>query len=68
MGLLLGTFIYILLGLIGVFVAPIWSRTQTELIRVLWILATFCCWMSWALIYMAQMNPLQLPVRIIKGG
>ncbi|CCW62405.1 unnamed protein product [Phytomonas sp. EM1] len=68
MGLILGTFFYIVFALIGVFTAPIWTRHQAELIRVLWVLATFCCWLSWALIYMAQMNPLQLPVRVIKSS
>ena len=28
--------------------------------------SVFCCWMMWAIIYMAQMNPLVRPV--LNGG
>lgn len=65
MGLLIGTLMFILIVIIGVFSAPVWAKSQLGLVRVLVGLGVFCCWLSWVLIYMAQMNPLLLPTRII---
>jgi V-type H+-transporting ATPase subunit e len=30
--------------------------------HLLFASSVFCCWMMWGIIYMAQMNPLVLPV------
>ncbi|EPY36554.1 V-type H+-transporting ATPase subunit H [Strigomonas culicis] len=65
MALLVGTILFLIIAAIGVFTAPLWAKSQIDLVRVLVMVGVFCCWMSWALIYMAQMNPLLLPTRSI---
>ncbi|KAG5499792.1 hypothetical protein GH5_03927 [Leishmania sp. Ghana 2012 LV757] len=67
MGLFLGTLIFFFIGAAGALSAPLWAKSQVDLVRVLCAVGTFCCWLSWALIYMAQMNPLLLPTRSIKA-
>lgn len=65
MGLLIGTLIFVALAVLGILSAPLWAKSQVELVRVLVAVGVFCCWLSWALVYMAQMNPLLLPTRVI---
>lgn len=62
----LGTLFFIALGALGAFTAPVWAKKQTGLVQVLSITCAFCLWLSYALVYMAQMNPLLLPTRNIK--
>lgn len=66
LGLLTGTIVFLALGCIGAFSTTLWAKSQVELARVLCFLGAFCCWLSWILVYMAQMNPLLLPTRDIK--
>ena len=35
---------------------------NARLQHLLFATSVFCCWMMWAIIYMAQMNPLVVPV------
>eukprot|EP00796_Vickermania_ingenoplastis_P008353 gene8353-5851_t len=66
MGIVLGTLCFALVGVVTAASTPLWSTQQKELCRVLCLVATACCWLSWILIYMAQMNPLLLPTRSLK--
>ena len=43
------------------------THTHTALARVLAITCAFCLWLSWALVYISQMNPLILPERSSAG-
>lgn len=56
---------------LGFVFAPPSSTTETRhfslfpnarLQHLLFATSVFCCWMMWAIIYMAQMNPLVVPV------
>lgn len=67
MSLLIGTLFFIALGIIGALTAPMWASNQVGLVRILSFVAAFCLWLSYALIYIAQMNPLLLPTRNIKS-
>lgn len=67
MGIFIGTLLYIIFGAAGALSAPLWAKSQVELVRVLCAVGAFCCWLSWVLIYMAQLNPLLLPTRSIKA-
>ena len=67
MSLLLGTFFFAALGVAGALTAPMWAQNQTGLVRILAVLTAFCLWLSYALIYVAQLNPLLLPTRNIKA-
>lgn len=64
--LLLGTIFFAVLGAVGAGTAGIWAKKSEGLGKVLAPLCAFCMWLSWALIYMAQMNPLIFPTRNIK--
>ncbi|EAN93752.1 hypothetical protein, conserved [Trypanosoma cruzi] len=66
MGIFLGTLFFVAVGSLGALSAPLWAKSQVELVRILCFTAAFCCWLSWVLIYMAQMNPLLVPTRNIK--
>ena len=66
MALWLGTLFFVLAGAAGVFSAPAWAKKQTSLVQILAVLLAFCMWLSYALIYIAQLNPLLLPTRNIK--
>ena len=35
---------------------------NARLQHLLFATSVFCCWMMWAIIYMAQMNPLVVPI------
>lgn len=66
--LVFGTLFFAGLGAIGALVAGfVVPKDQVALIRVLAPLAAFCMWLSYALIYMAQLNPLILPTRNLKA-
>lgn len=67
MSLIIGTLFFVLLGLGGVLTAPLWAHNQTGLVKILSVLAAFCLWLSYALIYIAQINPLLLPTRNLKA-
>ena len=66
MGLLFGTLVFAILGAAGVLTAPLWAKQQASLVKILAALLAFCMWLSYALIYIAQMNPLLLPTRNIR--
>lgn len=40
--------------------SPFFSIARLQ--HLLFATSVFCCWMMWAIIYMAQMNPLVVPV------
>ncbi|KAF4667512.1 hypothetical protein FOZ61_008224 [Perkinsus olseni] len=71
-GLITGTIIFAVLGVVFTFVAPILFAKETpkitkgESIRLsillVW-LTTICMWMFWAFVYMHQMVPLMNPIR-----
>lgn len=65
MGIFIGTLLFIIAAVIGAASASLWAKSQVDLVRVLFCVGAFCCWLSWVLIYMAQMNPLLLPTRSI---
>ena len=65
-GLWVGTLIFLILGVGGAMSAPRWAANQTGLVKILIPLLAFCMWLSYALIYIAQMNPLILPTRNIR--
>ena len=44
------------------FVNTNWKAGDRQLQHLLFATSVFCCWMMWAIIYMAQMNPLVVPV------
>jgi V-type H+-transporting ATPase subunit e len=66
MSLWLGTFFFIAAGAAGAMSAPLWAKNHTALVRILAVTMAFCMWMSYALIYIAQLNPLIHPTRNIK--
>ena len=62
----LGTLFFIIFGAAGVLSAPAWAPKHKGLVQILSVTCAFCLWLSYALIYMAQLNPLLLPTRNIK--
>lgn len=60
------TLLFVLMGVIGALAAGLVSSRHKSLIQVLAPVCAFCMWLSYALIYIAQMNPLILPTRNIK--
>jgi V-type H+-transporting ATPase subunit e len=65
--LLLGTLFFIAMAAVGALTAPMWAKKHSGLIQLLSIVLAFCMWMSYALIYIAQMNPLIIPTRNLKA-
>ncbi|EER02383.1 conserved hypothetical protein [Perkinsus marinus ATCC 50983] len=71
-GLITGTIIFAVLGVVFTFVAPILFAKETPKITkgestrlsilLVW-LTTICMWMFWAFVYMHQMVPLMSPIR-----
>jgi len=61
-----GTFIFVVLEVL--FVGYVFSTSQHSTKEnkafkyLMFSLAVFCCWMMWALMYLAQMHPLIKPV------
>lgn len=66
MGIVIGTLCFVLVAVVSAASTPLWAKQQKDLCRVLCVVAVACCWLSWVLIYMAQMNPLLLPTRSLK--
>jgi len=63
MSYFLGTFLFLLLEAgFYVFVNWFFRPHERQLPHLLFASSVFCCWMMWGIIYMAQMNPLVLPV------
>mmetsp|Transcript_27204 Transcript_27204/g.62751 ORF Transcript_27204/g.62751 Transcript_27204/m.62751 type:complete len:96 (-) Transcript_27204:47-334(-) len=71
-GLVHGSLVYLVLGLVGTFLALNVFAKQTPNITkgesgklgvVLVWTATFCMWLLWACVYMHQMVPLIRPIR-----
>jgi V-type H+-transporting ATPase subunit e len=65
--LFLGSLLFAGLGAAGAFSAPLWTKDHIGLVRILAPLCAFCMWLSYFLIYIAQLNPLILPTRNIKA-
>ncbi|CAI5464563.1 unnamed protein product [Closterium sp. Yama58-4] len=64
------TLIFFALGFLGcVLVRVLYDKgPSTNLLHVtLVITATVCCWLSWAIVYMAQMHPLVVPILKAEG-
>ncbi|CAI5464374.1 unnamed protein product [Closterium sp. Yama58-4] len=64
------TLIFFALGFLGcVLVRVLYDKgPSTNLLHVtLVITATICCWLSWAIVYMAQMHPLVVPILKAEG-
>ncbi|XP_042477988.1 V-type proton ATPase subunit e1-like [Macadamia integrifolia] len=65
MGFLITSLIFIVAGVVGALLARIcFNRgTSGNLFHLtLVITTTVCCWMMWAIVYLAQMNPLIVPI------
>lgn len=62
----IGTLFFAACGAVGALSAGMWSVRYKGLIQVLAPVCAFCMWLSYALIYIAQINPLILPTRNIK--
>ncbi|KAI3410748.1 uncharacterized protein J3R85_018520 [Psidium guajava] len=65
MGFMVTTLIFIVIGIIASFCTRICCNRgpSTNLFYLtLIITATVCCWMMWAIVYLAQMKPLIVPI------
>ncbi|KAL7601846.1 V-type proton ATPase subunit e1 [Lactuca sativa] len=65
MGFILTTLIFIAVGIIACFCTRVCCNKgpSANLFHLtLVITATICCWMMWAIVYLAQMNPLIVPI------
>ncbi|KAI3819108.1 hypothetical protein L1987_12932 [Smallanthus sonchifolius] len=65
MGFLLTTSIFAAIGIIASLCARICCNkgASANLFHLtLVITATVCCWLMWAIVYLAQMNPLIVPI------
>ncbi|XP_078442526.1 ATPase, V0 complex, subunit E isoform X2 [Wolffia australiana] len=65
MGFLATTIIFILIGVVASLSTLICCNRgpSTNLFHLtLVITATACCWMMWAIVYLAQLNPLIVPI------
>ncbi|XP_051133884.1 V-type proton ATPase subunit e1-like [Andrographis paniculata] len=65
MGFLVMTVLFIVVGIIASLCVRIIcdKGPSTNLLHTtLAITATVCCWMMWAIVYLAQMNPLIVPI------
>ena len=67
MSLFLGTFFFMAAGGLGAMSARLWAKNHVALVRILAVTMAFCMWLSYALIYIAQLNPLIHPTRNIKA-
>lgn len=61
-----GTLFFAAAGAVGSLSAGMWTTRHRGLVQVLAPVCAFCMWLSYALIYIAQINPLILPMRNIK--
>ncbi|KAH7668462.1 V-type H+-transporting ATPase subunit e protein [Dioscorea alata] len=65
MGFLVITLIFVLTGVLAsILVRLCFNRgPSTNLLHLtLVITATVCCWLMWAIVYLAQMKPLIVPI------
>ncbi|KAK1276335.1 hypothetical protein QJS04_geneDACA005689 [Acorus gramineus] len=65
MGFWVTTLIFILIGVVASLSARLCFNRgpSTNLFHLtLIITATVCCWMMWAIVYLAQMKPLIVPI------
>ncbi|KAL8243365.1 hypothetical protein R6Q59_009623 [Mikania micrantha] len=65
MGFVVTTLSFIAIGIIACFCTRICCNKgpSANLFHLtLVITATICCWMMWAIVYLAQMNPLIVPI------
>jgi len=60
-GLVAGTAFFIALEIVFWFGVQFFSKGSKGLTHTLFATAVICCWMMWAFVYMAQMNPLITP-------
>jgi V-type H+-transporting ATPase subunit e len=66
--LFIGTLFFAAAGAAGSLSAGMWTTRHKKLVELLAPVCAFCMWLSYALIYLAQMNPIILPTRNIKAG
>ncbi len=64
--LLGGTIFFGVMGAAGALSASFWAKKQTGLVQILAVATAFCMWLSYALIYISQINPILHPVRNLK--
>ncbi|KAM7280302.1 hypothetical protein ACFE04_007436 [Oxalis oulophora] len=65
MGFVITTFIFVMTGIIASIGARLccYKGPSTNLLLLTLIMtATVCCWMMWAIVYVAQMKPLIVPI------
>ncbi|OWM81328.1 V-type proton ATPase subunit e1-like [Punica granatum] len=65
MGFLVTTLIFVVVGVVASLCARICCDVgpSTNLLRLtLIVTAISCCWMMWAIVYLAQMKPLIVPI------
>ncbi|OAY72372.1 V-type proton ATPase subunit e1 [Ananas comosus] len=65
MGFLVTTLIFVLVGVVAALSLLLCCNrgVSTNLLHVtLVITAAVCCWMMWAIVYLAQMKPLIVPI------
>ncbi|KAI4306161.1 hypothetical protein L6164_029462 [Bauhinia variegata] len=65
MGFLVTTLIFLVVGIIASLCTRICCNrgpSANLLHLTLVITATVCCWMMWAIVYLAQMKPLIVPI------
>ncbi|CAJ2629229.1 V-type proton ATPase subunit e2-like [Trifolium pratense] len=65
MGFVVTSLIFLLIGIIASFSTTICFNkgSSSNLFHLTLVLtSTICCWMMWAIVYLAQMNPLIVPI------
>ncbi|CAD5173904.1 V-type proton ATPase subunit e1 [Musa acuminata AAA Group] len=65
MGFLMTTIIFVVVGVVASVLARLCCNRgpSTNLFHLtLIITATVCCWMMWAIVYLAQLKPLIVPI------
>ncbi|KAJ0578782.1 putative ATPase, V0 complex, subunit e1/e2 [Helianthus annuus] len=65
MGFVVTTLTFIVIGIVACFCTRVCCNKgpSANLFHLtLVITATICCWMMWAIVYLAQMNPLIVPI------
>ncbi|GAQ91234.1 Vacuolar H+-ATPase V0 sector [Klebsormidium nitens] len=70
MGFFITTVIFLLAGFVGIGLFRVLYNKgpETNLLHYTWVItATICCWLTWAIVYMAQMHPLVVPILKAEG-
>ncbi|KAL4519168.1 hypothetical protein Ndes2526B_g00262 [Nannochloris sp. 'desiccata'] len=63
MGLLFGTFVFLVFEGAGFAVVEVTKGRKNSLLpQTLWATTVVCCWLMWAVVYLAQEYPLIRPV------